>query len=142
MSELKPCPFCGSTNVRQYGGGLSQESKTTICSNCFAKVAGHELWNKRPYENKIKADAVREALENTPTHRLHGEARLFHTQSSLLHYADKLERGECLNTTEISKKEVVREFLDSVNDTDQLSTRDMQFLSKFSELYFGDVNEN
>lgn len=93
MSELKPCPFCGSTNVRQYGGGLSQESKTTICSNCFAQVAGHELWNNRPLENKIKADAV-------------------------------------------------REFLDSVSDTSQLSSKNMKFLDKFVDVYFGDGNEN
>ena len=41
-----------------------------------------------------------------------------------------------INTLPKLKADAVREFLDSVNDTNKLSTRDMQFLSKFACLYF------
>lgn len=45
--------------------------------------------------NKIKADAVRDAVNKTPTHRMHGDSRrVYHAEHFLLEYADKLERGD------------------------------------------------
>ena len=89
MSEkLKPCPFCGDARVKQYGGFYSQEAETTSCLGCFTQVIGHNLWNNRPYENKIKADAVREAI------RLNMISYNDSYVKKLLAYADKIERGE------------------------------------------------
>lgn len=61
MSELKPCPCCGSTDVGGAGGIVS-------CYSCHLETTKHKTtsdacqsWNNRPAENKIKADGVREA---------------------------------------------------------------------------------
>ena len=51
MSELKPCPFCGGTNLRyeQY-----MRSVYIVCNNCgntgetgFNDLEAAELWNRR-----------------------------------------------------------------------------------------------
>lgn len=67
MSELKPCPFCGSdyivignpypTQFYTEPSGMPQEEKTLFwvrCNNCFAKTANYdkyetaiEAWNRR-----------------------------------------------------------------------------------------------
>ena len=53
MSELKPCPFCGGTNIqhRHQGGGLDH---TIRCRDCGCKTGHHESkednvasWNRR-----------------------------------------------------------------------------------------------
>ena len=92
MSELKPCPFCGDTRIKQYGGGLSQESKITVCSGCFTQVTGHELWNERPIENKIKANAIRDAMKDCE-YRVTGVGHVI-SHVELSKYADRIERGE------------------------------------------------
>ncbi len=59
MSELKPCPCCGSTYVGGAGG-------IVYCYACDLKVqrptteGAVKRWNNRQHENKIKAEAVRE----------------------------------------------------------------------------------
>jgi ribosomal protein L37AE/L43A len=47
MDELKPCPFCGSDDVKQY-------MDTSIhCRQCGAE--GGYSWNYRPIEDKLNA---------------------------------------------------------------------------------------
>ena len=71
MSEPKPCPFCGGESthlsschfskialVRQYDREFPY---TKIKRPTESEL--DEAWNNRPYENKIKADAVERALE-------------------------------------------------------------------------------
>jgi hypothetical protein len=98
MSELKPCPFC--------------KGEYTHLSSCyFSKVVlvrqyDHEFpytkikkptqselddaWNNRPYENEIKADAVREAIDYADC--LSHDVIDWIKRIKL--YANKLKRGE------------------------------------------------
>lgn len=48
--ELKPCPFCGSKNLRLTGNSWHWVQ----CNNCFAEIGGQESeeeaieqWNRR-----------------------------------------------------------------------------------------------
>lgn len=50
--ELKPCPFCGSKNIRIWGGGNT--FPYVECSNCIASTASEltrveavKNWNRR-----------------------------------------------------------------------------------------------
>lgn len=85
--QLKPCPFCGSEDIKRYGGGYAQEAPVTVCKNCHAECLGHELWNNRPAENKLKADAIREAIAVI-------DEMESPEASDFLEYADQIERGE------------------------------------------------
>lgn len=57
MSELKPCPFCGSNNIKvQSGTGLdlnTQYNGRYVYCQCgvFMRVKSYYDWNTRP-ENK------------------------------------------------------------------------------------------
>ena len=53
-----------------------------------------DKWVSYEDVNKLRAQAVRDAVKNTYTHRMHGGVRIYHAQQSLLDYADKTERGE------------------------------------------------
>lgn len=70
MSELKPCPFCGSSFVEISRYGNSKVSTFYQCNDCGVSLETSETfnhgerWNNRPLENKIKADAVKEAILN------------------------------------------------------------------------------
>ncbi len=64
--ELKPCPnlLCGSTDIHAFCNTTSM--CLVYCSDCGIEVDGFETiekaivaWNNRPYEQQIKADAVR-----------------------------------------------------------------------------------
>lgn len=95
MNELKPCPFCGGEASRRYH---PHNAHTIECNNCHASTcvtAGTQRsvdeWNNRPHENKIKADAVREAANSICYFRgLYNTA----THEELNEFADKIERGE------------------------------------------------
>lgn len=51
--ELKPCPFCGSTNIKIYSNG-----QAIYCEDCSAGVEEYgtppekliQDWNKRAYK--------------------------------------------------------------------------------------------
>ena len=54
MSELKPCPFCGSGEVF-YKHALSCEVE---CDNCGASMHSGD-WNTRPVEDELRAELAR-----------------------------------------------------------------------------------
>ena len=57
MSELKPCPFCGSADIRTEPG-----INLNYCDKCSAE-ANIEHWNTRPIEDALnKRIAELEAL--------------------------------------------------------------------------------
>ena len=65
MRELKPCPFCGSDNVK------SEEPLDVIyCLDCGAEMAT-DLgdWNTRPIEDALQAEneRLKEDLQNEKT---------------------------------------------------------------------------
>ena len=97
MSELKPCPMCGTIWV---GFETSKDSTWVECDHCHtssevthSQGAARKAWNNRPHENKIKAEAVREAF-------LDGAACFGVMQSTAIEAYEtsdtkiKLERGE------------------------------------------------
>lgn len=90
MSDLKPCPFCGGNKIKKYGGAYSQEAPVTTCTECFTQTLGHSLWNKRPFENKIKADAVQEAIDYADEFAKDQHDWVKRINS----FADKLRRGD------------------------------------------------
>lgn len=64
MFELKPCPFCGGTNVEVLNAlenqpemelvGLSKDNWNVLCNDCYAlggtrrtAVEAIEAWNRR-----------------------------------------------------------------------------------------------
>lgn len=83
--QLKPCPFCGGVG-RHF---VSSSENNVHCQDCGANVH-YMTWNNRPYENKIKADAVREALNYVMESR---DKKLV-TTSSLELFAENMERGD------------------------------------------------
>ena len=57
MSEIKPCPFCGSTDIKLH----DEISHAVWCQECFAEMpsidieSAVELWNTRPIEDELRA---------------------------------------------------------------------------------------
>ena len=57
MSELKPCPFCGSTDIKLH----DEISHAVWCQECFAEVpsidieSAIKLWHTRPIEDALNA---------------------------------------------------------------------------------------
>jgi hypothetical protein len=49
MNELKPCPFCGGTNICTEKG-----INLNYCDSCSAE-ANIEHWNTRPIEDELRA---------------------------------------------------------------------------------------
>jgi len=56
--ELKPCPFCGSTNIRKNFGIFPE----LFCSECEATIYAYDnyedldkSWNTRPLEDALQA---------------------------------------------------------------------------------------
>jgi len=52
MSELKPCPFCGGTNICTEKG-----INLNYCDSCSAE-ANIEHWNTRPIEDDLRKRIV------------------------------------------------------------------------------------
>ena len=58
MSELKPCPFCGSSNTTldYYEISCPQELGTiVVCNDCGASATSIVDWNTRPIEDALNA---------------------------------------------------------------------------------------
>ncbi|MBX2848915.1 MAG: Lar family restriction alleviation protein [Acidiferrobacterales bacterium] len=65
MSDLKPCPFCGSDNV-MVDNIVLNDCFTAFCGDCISKSTNFpdfndavDAWNNRPHENKLKAEAFK-----------------------------------------------------------------------------------
>ena len=58
MSELKPCPFCGSADIRTEPG-----INLNYCDKCSAE-ANIEHWNTRPIEDALNARIAELETEN------------------------------------------------------------------------------
>ena len=74
MDELKPCPFCGSPNVRIIE--VTDCGYFGTCDGCDVVADPVELqtiaienWNTRPAEQKLKSDIMRliEGLDTDAT---------------------------------------------------------------------------
>lgn len=57
MTELKPCPFCGSTYLQVVGSSGDDESYSVECwgcdasgGSCATKEAAIDEWNRRVSE--------------------------------------------------------------------------------------------
>ena len=58
MSDLKPCPFCGSSNTTldYYEISCPQELGTiVVCNDCGASAKSIVDWNTRPIEDALNA---------------------------------------------------------------------------------------
>lgn len=76
---LKPCPFCGSTNISMYDSSFRSffsvlaeyESENFIieCDRCSATIERHSItgakraWNRRKLEGKAFVDGYKEGLK-------------------------------------------------------------------------------
>ena len=63
--ELKPCPFCPSTNIDPEGFEYDHgDTLGPCCSKCFASVKTIEEWQTRPTEDALREEnaRLREAL--------------------------------------------------------------------------------
>ena len=60
LYELKPCPFCQSTSVKQ------DRRKQVHCHECHAS-AREDMWNRRPREDELIAGALRLAAKSYRT---------------------------------------------------------------------------
>ena len=61
MSDLKPCPFCGSSNTTldYYEISCPQELGTiVVCNDCGASAKSIVDWNTRPIEDALKSENV------------------------------------------------------------------------------------
>jgi len=61
MSELKPCPFCGDTDVAVEQPGASRQSCIVVCTNCGVRLESNETgwgkwWNTRVGDAWISVD--------------------------------------------------------------------------------------
>ena len=71
---LKPCPFCGSTNISMYDSSVRSffyESENFIieCDRCSATIkrptaiGTKRAWNRRKLEGKAFVDDLKEGLK-------------------------------------------------------------------------------
>ena len=51
-TKLKPCPFCGSTDIDPEGW-CSTDSRGPACMECSGSAQTIELWNSRPIEDAL-----------------------------------------------------------------------------------------
>lgn len=65
--ELKPCPFCGSTNVSANGRVLGiRDVRYIVCMNCSCRTFPHDdmsvlvaAWNCRPPSDAVTSGGVK-----------------------------------------------------------------------------------
>jgi transcription elongation factor Elf1 len=47
LTDLKPCPFCGSENLQIHETTIASGNKTIECKNCYSNTT-KSLWQDRP----------------------------------------------------------------------------------------------
>ena len=57
MTDLKPCPFCGSTELVE-----GQDVAQVFCYHCVAQ-GWRKDWNRRPIEDALRAEVARQLKE-------------------------------------------------------------------------------
>lgn len=93
--EIKPCPYCGSTDIKLH----DEITHAVWCQECFAEMpsidieSAVELWNTRPIEDELRA---RIAELEAESERL---SQLLHDEMSQLEIATDLgnKRWAALN---------------------------------------------
>ena len=101
MSELKPCPFCGSSNTTldYYEISCPQELGTiVVCNDCGASAKSIDDWNTRPIEDALNARIAELEAENE---RL---SQLLHDEMSQLEIATDLGNKRWIALNEIYEK--------------------------------------
>lgn len=93
MSELKPCPCCNEVKyICNFTISLELGIVMFGCSKCAFFAENITVWNNRPHENKIQAEAIRGMLRSiyidSNTVYIHS-----HQKDWFLQYANKLEMG-------------------------------------------------
>jgi hypothetical protein len=63
MSELKPCPFCGSKNLGLIRHTPMQRAPSVMCRDCNCSAISPERWNTRTDSIPSQDDLIIAALE-------------------------------------------------------------------------------
>lgn len=66
MTQLLPCPFCGSTDVDPKGWASTDRSGPA-CDDCAGTADTVELWNKRPCLNALIEECAQAAEQQDRT---------------------------------------------------------------------------
>ena len=103
MSELKPCPFCGSDGFNHQGGIICSNSDCFMFNACVSE----QFWNNRPIEQDLQNDigdlsreniglkSILKALENIDEYKMQGhECYAKHVLLSLRDRLKRIERGK------------------------------------------------
>ena len=80
MSEIKPCPFCGSSNTTldYYEISCPQELGTiVVCNDCGASAKSIVDWNTRPIEDALNARIAELEAENEKINYFFRRLRMF-----------------------------------------------------------------
>lgn len=63
MTELKPCPFCGSQAVYYDGEGANVRCPNGQC-DCSTFSEGANTWNTRPIESALQTKLDKEKFDD------------------------------------------------------------------------------
>lgn len=102
MIDLKPCPLCNGEASHFMGYDYGKVGCNNDDCNYRNRPVSVEEWNNRPCENKIKAEAVIEAMELVVT-SFCSDGKSYidgfiecdnQWESGLINISEKMSRGE------------------------------------------------